>query len=358
MNRATPVGRVGGALRKGWSCIAAVVVIALGVQAAHAAQPPRGASRPALPPAAASEPVELGLAHVQGNVYVVTGLDVNVVVQKGNGLLFVDTPPPSLVDPVLALARKEGPKPLYMVINTHADPEHISGDEALILGGTSERDLANRRRMALAAGGPAGGVQVLGHENLLNRLTDKAQAIPGAALTSEYYLPSRDFFMNGDPVVVYHAPNAHTDGDSIVFFRRSDVVVTGDIFIPERYPVIDIDRGGSIQGLIEAVNDILDLTVPESFQEGGTLVVPGHGRICDEADVTEYREMITVVRDRVQDMINRKMTLAQVQAARPTLDYDTTYDGTNGGPKAAEFVAAVYRSLTAAGNGTGTGATR
>jgi glyoxylase-like metal-dependent hydrolase (beta-lactamase superfamily II) len=324
---------------------------------AQAAQPPRRDAGKAVA-APVESAVEVGLAPVQGNVFVVTGIDVNVVVQIGDGLLFVDTPPPGLVDKVLALARNGAAKRVNMVINTHADAEHIGGDEALILSGTSARDLANRKKMALAAGGPAGGVQVLGHESVLNRLTDKAQAIPGATLTSEYYLPSRDFFLNGDPIVVYHEPNAHTDGDSIVFFRRSDVVVTGDIFVPERYPLIDLDRGGSIQGLIKAVNHILEITIPANFQEGGTLVVPGHGRICDEADVTEYREMLTIVRDRVQDMIGKGMSLERVQAARPTLDYDTTYDGARGGATAAQFVAAVYTSLKASGSGAASGATR
>jgi cyclase len=337
--------------------LATCLILAMVVGSAHAAQPARReAGKTVVAPVEAE--VEVGLAPVQGNVFVVTGIDVNVVVQIGDGLLFVDTPPPALVDKVLALARNGSNKRLTMVINTHADAEHIAGDEALIQSGTSARDLANRRRMALAAGGPAGGVQVLGHESVLNRLTDKAQAIPGASLTSEYYLPSRDFFLNGDPIVVYHAPNAHTDGDSIVFFRRSDVVATGDIFIPERYPIIEIERGGSIQGLIKAVNHILELTIPANFQEGGTLVVPGHGRICDEADVTEYREMLTVVRDRVQDMIDKGMSLERVLAARPSLDYDTTYDGARGGATAAQFVTTVYQSLTAPPTGAESGAAR
>lgn len=337
--------------------LATGVLLAMAVGTAHAAQPARRDEGKAVV-APVEADVAVGLAPVQGNVFVVTGIDVNVVVQIGDGLLFVDTPPPALVEKVLALARNGSNKRLNMVINTHADAEHIAGDEALIQSGTSARDLANRRRMALAAGGAAGGVQVLGHESVLNRLTDRAQAIPGASLTSEYYLPSRDFFMNGDPIVVYHAPNAHTDGDSIVFFRRSDVVVTGDIFIPERYPIIEIERGGSIQGLIKAVNHILELTIPANFQEGGTLVVPGHGRICDEADVTEYREMLTVVRDRVQDMINKGMSLERVLAARPSLDYDTTYDGARGGATAAQFVTTVYQSLTAPPTGAESGATR
>jgi glyoxylase-like metal-dependent hydrolase (beta-lactamase superfamily II) len=118
------------------------------------------------------------------------------------------------------------------------------------------------------------------------------------------------------------------------------VISTGDIFVTTSYPVIDLDRGGSIQGYIDSLNRIIDLTVPAALQEGGTLVVPGHGRICDEADVVEYRDMVTIIRDRVADMLKRGMTLDQVKAARPTEDYDPRYGSS------AAFVEAVYRSLS------------
>jgi len=140
-------------------------------------------------------------------------------------------------------------------------------------------------------------------------------------------------------VIVFHEPKAHTDGDSMVFFRRSDVISTGDIFTPERYPFLDVEHGGGVQGEIDALNHILRLTVPEHLQEGGTRVVPGHGRLCDEADVVDYREMVTIIRDRVQDLIKKGNTLAQVKAAKPSLDYDTRY-----GP-GDTFVEAVYKSL-------------
>ena len=142
------------------------------------------------------------------------------------------------------------------------------------------------------------------------------------------------------PSYLLHQPAAHTDGDSLVFFRGSDVISTGDIFVTTSYPVIDLDRGGSIQGVIDSLNRIIDLTVPAALQEGGTLVVPGHGRICDEADVVEYRDMVTIIRDRIADMLKRGMTLDQVKAARPTEDYDPRYGSSSA------FVEAVYRSLS------------
>ena len=151
-----------------------------------------------------------------------------------------------------------------------------------------------------------------------------------------------DFNSNGEPIVISHQPAAHTDGDSIVFFRRSDVVSTGDVFTPDRYPVIDLQRGGRVEGIIAALNRILAITVPENFQERGTYVIPGHGRLSDEADVVEYRDMVVIIRDRVQDLIKKKMTLEQVKAAKPSRDYDTEY----GAAGADRFVESVYRSLT------------
>ncbi len=243
-------------------------------------------------------------------------------------------------------------RPIRYVINTSATADHVSGDEAILLAGTSPAALANMKKMGIAAAGLSGftseGVQILAHENVLNRVTDKKQpAIPGATISAEYYTPTKDFFMNGDPIILYHTPNAHTNGDSLVYFRRSDVLVTGDLFTPGRFPAIDLEQGGSINGLIKAVNLALDITVPAAFQERGTYVIPGHGRLCDEADLSEFREMITVVRDRVQELIKEGKTLQQIQAARPALDYETTYGGKNGGPTVQTFVETVYKSLTA-----------
>jgi len=140
-------------------------------------------------------------------------------------------------------------------------------------------------------------------------------------------------------VVIFHEPKAHTDGDSIVFFRRSDVLSVGDIFTPEQYPFIDLANGGGVNGLIDGLNHILHLTVPEHLQEGGTRVIPGHGRVSDEAEVVEYRDMVTIIRDRVQDAIKRGQNLEQVKAAKLSLDYDTRYGS------GERFVESVYKSL-------------
>ena len=334
--------------------LAIAIALALGAAGyASAAEAPARSGRAAPAAAAPAAPAaQLGLMPVQGNLYMVTGLDVNVAVQIGEeSALFVDTPPPARLEQVRELIAQKTSRPIRYVINTSALPDHVSGDEAIQLAGTSEAALANMRRMGIAAGGLAGftadGVQILAHENVLNRITNRSKpAIPGASVSAEYYLPTKDFFMNGESIVVTHTPNAITDGDSLVYFRRSDVLATGDLFTPGRFPAINLEEGGSINGLISAVNKALEITVPASFQERGTYVIPGHGRLCDEADLAEFREMITVVRDRVQAMINDKKTLQQVQAARPALDYENTH-GKNGGPSAQAFVETVYKSLTA-----------
>jgi glyoxylase-like metal-dependent hydrolase (beta-lactamase superfamily II) len=144
---------------------------------------------------------------------------------------------------------------------------------------------------------------------------------------------------------MYHVPAAHTDGDSIVFFRRSDVIATGDVYRTDSYPVIDLERGGTVQGVIDALNLVLDLAVPAHHEEGGTFIVPGHGRISDEFDVLEYRDMVTIVRDRIQAMVAKSMTVDQVKAARPTRDYDPRYGATTGDWTTDKFIEAVYRSL-------------
>jgi len=176
---------------------------------------------------------------------------------------------------------------------------------------------------------------------VLNRLSATTPPTPAAALpTTTYFLPSMDFFFNGEPVVILHAPRAHTDGDSIVWFRRSDVLAVGDLVRLDRYPEIDLARGGSVNGLIAALDRIIEITVPERLQDGGTRVVVGHGRLCNEADIVEYRDMVAIIRDRVADLVKKGQTLDQVKAARPTRDYDTRYGSGDA------MTESVYRSLT------------
>ena len=175
--------------------------------------------------------------------------------------------------------------------------------------------------------------------------SDLAGEPPTAWPGNTYLGDHKDLFLNGEAAQVIHMPAAHSDGDSVVFFRRSDVIAVGDLFSTESYPVIDLARGGSVQGVLAALDTIIELAIPDVDHEGGTLIVPGHGYLADEFDVAEYRDMVTIVRDRVQDMLKRGFTRAQIQAARPTFDWDARYGAETGEWTTAMFVDAVITSL-------------
>jgi cyclase len=276
--------------------------------------------------------VEVQTLPVQGNVHMLAGAGDNVTVQVGSeGIVLVNTSYEQLAPKVLAAIRKLSDKPVFWIINTSIDADHIGGNDAL---------------PKLANAATRQGVRIVAHENVVNRMTAAPRGadplVPDKLWPNdEYFLQQKDFSFNGEAIVVYHMPAAHTDGDSIVLFRSSNVLSVGDIFTPGHYPAIDLQNGGSVQGLINALNRILQITVPLKYQEGGTYVIPGHGRICDEAEVVEYRDMVTIIRDRVQDLIKKGMTLEQVKATRPSRDYDTEY-----GPGDA-FIETVYKSLAA-----------
>jgi cyclase len=328
-------------------------------------QPPRTAPSPAQ---------ELHVLPVRGNVFMLVGAGANITVSVGReGVLLVDAGGAAIADKVVAtinqlardvtaapttvkpcagfgcagvmypsllatIASPAPPRPIQFIVNTSADADHVGGNAAISRAGTT------------FGGGPGLGAfafvkesaMVYAHENVLSRMT--AAKIASAGLPTESYPTDLKQYFNGEGVHLIHQPSAHSDGDSIVHFRGSDVISTGDILSTVSYPTFDVARGGSINGIIDGLNRLLDLVIAEYQTEGGTLLIPGHGRVCDAADLATYRDAMTIIRDRVQDMIKRGLTLAQVKAARPTKDYDPRYDVPAWTKD--QFVEAMYRSLS------------
>lgn len=287
---------------------------------------------------------EIRVWPVQEDVYMLVGPVGNSVVQAGDdGVLIVDTQYAELSDRILDAIRGLSTKPIRYVINTHAHPDHVGGNVPISLAGST-----------IAGGNVSGaisdagvGAAILAHENALLAMAGQQDPpLPADALpTDVFFTDHKDLYFNGGAVRLLYQPNAHTNGDVIVHFRRADVIATGDVFVTTSYPFVDIESGGHIDGIIDALNNIIEIAVPADKQEGGTLIVPGHGRLCDEADVVEYRDMLTIIRDRIQSLIDDGASLRQVQAAQPTRDYDARYGADEGFLTTEAFVEAVYNSL-------------
>jgi cyclase len=282
---------------------------------------------------------------VQGNVHVILGAGSNITVQVGSlGAILVDTGTAQNAEAVLASLRQLTNRPVRHIINTHSHADHVGGNERV---GASGAPISGRG-VAVVGAGTAARAEIIAHEETLNRMSAPAGSqspTPVAAWpTSTFSGKSKEFFYNGEGIQIVHFPTAHTDGDSIAFFRRSDVIAAGDVYSTVSYPIIDAEQGGNITGVLDGLNQLLALVIAGEKTEGGTMIVPGHGRISDEADLVEYRDMVTIIRDRIQDMVNRGMTLAQVQAARPTMEYDGLY-GAARGWSTTQFVESVFRGL-------------
>jgi len=328
---------------------------------------------------------EVHILPVQGNIYMLMADGINLTASLGaDGILLVNSGPAQMSGKILTAVKQLAtsslapaepnrcfgpncpnawgwaspymnsiisspapPRPLRYIINTSASPEHVGGNEKIATSGFFPRGAA----FGTAVESVGREASIVAHENVLNRMsgaTGKGAAAPVTAQPTDtffdefYKLPE---YVNGEAVIVYHAPKANTDGDSLVYFRHSEVISAGDVFSTISYPLIDVQKGGSIQGVINGLNRILDLAVAEYRGQGGTWVIPSRGRVSDTADVASYRNMVTMVRDRLKDMIGKGMTLEQVKAARPTMDFDGRYGSTTGPWTTDMFIEAAYRSL-------------
>jgi cyclase len=301
---------------------------------------------------------DIEIVPVRGHIYMLVGAGANITLSVGpDGIFMVDSGSSQLSDKVLAAIQQldrqlstEGrpvksyppPKPIRYIANTTIAPDHTGGNEKLsqagrtFTGGNVSGDIA----------GADEGAAILATENALQRMSDAK--LPSKSLPTETYFKNvmkLSHFFNGEGVELMHIPAANTDTESIVYFRGSDVISAGDIFMMTGYPVIDMAKGGSIQGVLAGLNRMVEMSVSEFRTEGGTLVIPGHGRVCDLADLTYYRDMVTIIRDRIQDMMKRDMSLAQIKAARPTEDWDPRF-GLNPDWTPDMFVEAIYKGLS------------
>jgi len=303
------------------------------------------ATRKPDPPVKKAAPVDVHSLHVQGNVWMLHGGGVNAAVQIGDeGVLVVDTMTAALADKLVAEVKKlAGDKPIRWVVNTQLDQDHTGGNAKVASAGQS---IIAGNFAGQAGQSSANYAKVLTHENVESRLVKVQPPLPTYAMpTDTFFTDEFELHFNGEAIQFIHVPNAHTDGDIMVFFRKSDVLVAGDVFNTLSFPVVDTEEGGSLNGVVKALNQILDITVPEDKQEGGTYVIPGHGRLTDEADVVEYRDMMTIIRDRIQNAVKKGMTLQQVKAARLVRDYEGRYGAASGAATADAFVEAAYQSL-------------
>jgi cyclase len=320
--------------------ISSAIAIAAGVLvnfSALVAQPAPGAN--------------LELLQLRPNFYMIAGAGGNIGFQLGaDGVVVVDSGTASSADAIVAAIKKVTAQPIRYVINTSADPDHVGGNAKVAKAGQTL--FTGNGGAGLATNFLGGGASILSAEQVLTRMSGpsgKPSPYPVEAWPTESFnQPRKYMYLNGEGIEVFHQPAAHTDGDAIVFFRRSDVIVAGDVFDTRAFPVIDVAKGGSIQGEIAALQKLVDTAIPSVpivSREEGTLIIPGHGRICDQLDVVDYRDMVTIIRDRIRDLMKQGLTLEQIKAASPARGYMRRFGSDSGSWTTNDFVEAIYQTM-------------
>lgn len=337
-------------IRASAGCLLAFLVLLRA--AAPLAQSRGSASDPAAwaPVPDSPAPGAVEIVPVQGNVYMLVGAGANITVQAGaDGVLIVDAGLASMSGPLIAALNSISSGPLRYIVDTTEGLEHTGGNAAI----ASTGEIIPLREEGYALG-PQGALDyarasVISHLNVFNRMVNpvagRSPRDADAWPDNTYSTPYKRLYFNDEPVVITHLPST-TDGNSIVLFRKSDVVSVGDLLDLSGYPRIDAAAGGDLEAVIDALNYVISVVVvPRANSAGGTMVVPSHGHVADHAELVYYRDMLTIVRDRVRHLIDKGLTLEQVQAARPTRGYDALYGSASGPWTTAMFIDAAYRSL-------------
>jgi len=262
---------------------------------------------------------------VSGNVYMLTGAGGNIGISAGkDGVLMIDASYAPLSEKIKAAIRTFNSKPIRFVVTTHWHQDHAGGNENLAREGAILVAHENVRKR-------------LGSEQFLEVFDRKIPALPESALPIITFSRDISFHLNEDDILIFHVAPAHTDGDAIVHFKRSGVIHTGDLYFNGLYPFIDLSAGGSVDGVIAAIKQIIDLC------DSNTKVIPGHGPLSDKAGLEAYLKMLIVIRDKIANGIKAGKSLDEVIASKPTRDFDPVWG--KGFLKTEQFVKIVYGSL-------------
>jgi len=270
--------------------------------------------------------VEIKTHNVAGNVYMLEGTGGNIGVSIGeDGVFLIDDQFAPLTKKIVSAIRKLSDKEIRFLVNTHIHPDHTGGNENFGRMGTLI--FAHDSVRAWLKGGT------------IDRRTGKrGPGKPRKSLPLITFNDTVTFHLNGEEVHVFKAPNAHTDGDSIVHFKGSNVIHMGDVFRTTNYPYIDKNHGGTFKGMVEAMNIAVELADPN------TRVIPGHGVVSDQKGMMEFRDMLVAIGTNIQDLINNRKSLEETLGAKPTAKYDARWGKTRFFTK-ERLVTLIYNEL-------------